>query len=68
MPHAFFVHSRALFRVIPSFGEESRVWMLRFAQHDRLKCHSERSEESSAMWMLHYADAPFSMTEVGIEN
>ncbi|RFM23680.1 MAG: hypothetical protein D0433_09940 [Candidatus Thermochlorobacter aerophilum] len=42
MPHAFFVHSRALFRVIPSFGEESRVWMLRFAQHDRPKCHSER--------------------------
>jgi hypothetical protein len=46
--------------------QESSAWMLhcamlRSAGQER-RCHSERSEESSAMWMLHYACAPFSMT------
>ncbi len=37
---------------------------LRFVQHDKTdRVIPNASEESSAMWMLHCADAPFSMTE-----
>jgi hypothetical protein len=37
IPSALFLSFRALFFVIPSESEESRaMWMLRFAQHDKV--------------------------------
>jgi len=43
--------------------------MLHFTQHDKSESViPSQSEESSAMWMLHYADAAFSMTSDVIPN
>ena len=42
--------------VTPNACEESIVWMLRFAQHDKL-----------GSWIPHFADASFSMTRVSAD-
>jgi hypothetical protein len=66
--HDKVVSFRALFFVIPSESEESRAWMLRFAQHDKRGVIpnalflSFRARARNPVWMLHCAYAPFSMT------
>ena len=48
IPNALFCHSER--------SEESRAWMLHFAQHDKSdSVIPSESEESSAMRMLHFA-------------
>ncbi len=60
----WFVPSNFLFgHYATAHRHSAHSWLVQasFVSPEHFFCHSKRSEESSA-WILHYARAPFSMT------